>query len=180
MAVNDALRHELLAMQAADQDLLQTLIETGELERHAYHPRMRAVHERNNARMRAILDTHGWPGGRLVGDDGARAAWLIVQHAVLDPGLMRRALPLLAAAVDDGDADGWCLAYLEDRLRTLADRPQRYGTQHDIDAGGRAYPLPIEDPAGVDERRRAVGLDPLAEATARIQRRYRPDGPSRE
>lgn len=178
--MNDALRRELLAMQAADQDRLQTLIETGELERHAYHPRMRAVHERNNARMHALLDAHGWSKQCLVGEDGARAAWLIVQHAVLDPGLMERARPPLAAAVHDDDAEGWCLAYLEDRLRTMAGRPQCYATQDDFDADGRAYALPIEDPAGVDERRRALGMDTLAEATARTQGRYRADGASGE
>ena len=50
---------------------------------------------------------------------------------------------------------------LEDRIRTFEGRPQRYGTQFDWDEHGRLSPLPLEDPAGVDARRRAIGLGPL-------------------
>jgi hypothetical protein len=32
-----------------------------------------------------ILDTYGWPGKRLVGDDGAEAAWMLALHAMPDP-----------------------------------------------------------------------------------------------
>jgi hypothetical protein len=55
-------------------------------------------------------------------------------------------------------------ALLEDRIRTLEGRPQRYGTQFDWDESGELSPLPVEDRERVDERRRAVGLGPLTEA----------------
>ena len=55
------------------------------------------------------------------------------------------------------------VAMLEDRIRTFEGRPQRYGTQFDWDEHGRLSPLPLEDPAGVDARRRAIGLGPLAQ-----------------
>ncbi len=37
-------------------------------------------------RMREIVARVGWPGRRMVGDDGASAAWLLVQHSDTDPG----------------------------------------------------------------------------------------------
>src|SRR5438067_1757058 len=52
------------------------------------------------------------------------------------------------------------------RLAALIDAhgwPQRYGTQFDWDEHGHLSPLPLEDPAGVDARRRAIGLGPLAQ-----------------
>jgi len=55
-----------------------------------YHPEMEALHRRHNARLRAIIAAHGWPGYSLVGEDGCRAAGSIVQHAILDPELQRR------------------------------------------------------------------------------------------
>ena len=51
---------------------------------------------------------------------------------------------------------------LEDRIRSFEGRPQRYGTQFDWDEQGRLSPLPLEDPAGVDARRRTIGLGALA------------------
>jgi hypothetical protein len=58
---------------------------------------------------------------------------------------------------------------LEDRVRMFEGRPQLYGTQLEPDDEGRPRPYPIEDPEGVDERRRAVGLEPLAERLARAE-----------
>lgn len=172
--MNGQLRHKLLAMQEEDQQVLQELIDSGELKEQEYHHRMRAVHETNNARIKAIIDEHGWPGRSLVGEDGAKAAWLIVQHAVLDTGFMERTLLLLRDAVRNGEAEGWCLAYLQDRVLTMAGEPQIYGTQHDFDENGIAYPLPIREPDKVEQLRREIGLEPLSEATQRIQARYRP------
>src|SRR5438309_8926559 len=88
------LREELLAMAAEDQRVRAELAADGSLF-DGYHPRMAEVHRRNGDRLAAILDRHDWPGRGLVGEDGAAAAWLILQHAIGDPPLMRRGLELL-------------------------------------------------------------------------------------
>jgi hypothetical protein len=162
------LRDELLALRAADLELREELIRDGTLFV-GYHPRMAELHRRHNARLRQILAAHGWPGNRLVGGDGATAAWLLLQHAILDPPLMRLAVPLVAQAVANGECDPVSLAMLTDRILTLEGKPQQYGTQHDWDAEGHMSPLPIAAPEAVDERRRAVGLDSLAENTSRLR-----------
>ncbi len=166
------LTDELLAMQDEDQQTLQALIDSGELGEVEYHPVMKAIHEKNNARIKEIIAKHGWPGISLVGKDGSKAAWLIIQHAVLDTEFMASCLSLLKEAVTNEEAEGWCLAYLEDRVLTMAGKPQIYGTQHDINEQGRAVPFAIEDPDKVDFLRKKVGLDSLAEATDRIQQRH--------
>ena len=162
-----ALRAELLAMAAEDQRVRAELAAAGVLF-DGYHPRMAEVHRRHAARLAAILDRHGWPGPAQVGADGTAAAWLVLQHAIGDPPLMRRGLALLSRLAP-GEVDPAQLAMLEDRVRAFEGRPQRYGTQYDWDENGQLGPLPIEDPGRVDERRRSVGLGPLAENTRRIR-----------
>ncbi len=164
--VNEALRAELLAMEEEDLRVRAELAADGSLF-DGYHPRMEAVHRDNAARLRAIIDAHGWPGHKLVGEDGAAAAWLIAQHAISEPDFQRRCLASLQVATGAGDIPPWQAAFLEDRIRMFEGRGQLYATQFDIDANGLSVPYEIEDPAHVDERRRAVGLEPLADQLAR-------------
>ncbi|MEU5862742.1 DUF6624 domain-containing protein [Nonomuraea sp. NPDC047529] len=152
---NPALRAELLTMLKADQE--QRTLEAGQED-------WDRVEKANTERIRQILDAYGWPGFELVGKDGARAAWALVQHADRDLPLQRRGLEMMRRAVDDGDADPSDLAYLVDRVRVAEHRPQVYGTQWETTPEGRWRPrTPIEDEARVDERRAAAGLKPLKE-----------------
>jgi hypothetical protein len=169
--LNRQLQDDLLSMQEEDQRVLQELIDSGELGTVEYHPRIKAIHEKNIARFKEIISCHGWPRISAVGKDGSEAAWLIVQHAVLDTKFMNECLTLLWEAVHQGEAEGWCFAYLQDRVLTMSGKPQIYGTQHDTDENGIAFPLPMKEPEKVDLLRQEVGLEPLSEATKRIQER---------
>lgn len=166
--MNAALRDELVAMAAEDQQVRAELASDGSLF-DGYHPTMQAVHDRNAARLTAIIATHGWPGHDLVSEDGARAAWLVLQHAIGHPALQRRGLTLLREAVANGDVSAAEVAMLEDRIAFFEGRPQRYGTQYDWNVRGELAPWVIEDEAGVDDRRREVGLPPLEENTRRVR-----------
>jgi hypothetical protein len=166
--MNATLRDELLAMTAEDQRVRAGLAADGSLF-DGYHPTMQAVHDKNAARLTQIIEQHGWPGRGLVGDDGARAAWLVLQHAIGHPDLQRRGRVLLQDAVARGEVPAVQVALLEDRIAFFEGRPQRYGTQYDWNEDGELAPWTIEDEAGVDERRRAVGLPPLAENTRQIR-----------
>ena len=112
---------------------------------------------------RLVLAQHGWPGRRLVGDEGSHGAWLLLQHADRDSALQNTALHLLESAVRSGDASSRDLAYLTDRLRVAEGRPQIYGTQLEYDSRGCGAPKPSEDPAQLDARRASVGLEPVAQ-----------------
>jgi hypothetical protein len=147
--MNDALRIELLRL-AADPDPA----------RHA-------------DRIWEILDDlEAWPGRRLVGDDGAEAAWFIVQRG--DVELQRRALAYLEVAVDWEDASPAHYAFLVDRIRMREGRAQIYGSQFVRSPDGDTLvPWPVEDVDRVDERRARVGLTPLAVQLAEMQARDR-------
>lgn len=141
-----------------------------------YHPEMQAVHEENAAILNRIIEERGWPTSALVGEDGAEAAWLIVQHAIARPEFQRRCLELLDEAAAAGSIPPWQPAYLLDRILTYEGRRQVYGTSFDWDEHGLMSPRPIADPETVDDRRAAVGLPPLAEAIA-FQRTQTADQP---
>lgn len=163
------LRRELISLAAEDQRVRAQL----EKERtlfDGYHPRMEAVHRHNAAFLAGVIDRHGWPGAELVGDDGADAAWLIAQHAIGEPAFQRRCLLALEDAAARGQAPRWQPAMLEDRIRVFEGRAQRYGTQLQVGDDGTVYPYPVDDPDGVEERRRAVGLEPLADRLAKAGR----------
>jgi hypothetical protein len=111
----------------------------------------------NTKRLVEIIDQFGWPGLRFAGA-ASQTSFLVLQHA--DNDVQIKYLPLLRDAVQRGDARGDDLALLEDRVRTFVGKPQLYGSQL---SGQPLKFLPIEDEAHVDERRRSLGLMPLAD-----------------
>jgi len=159
--MDTALARELSTMAEEDQRVRAELARDGHLYR-GYHPRLAEVNSRNVERLQEIIEQRGWPGRSLVGERAARAAWLVLQHAIAFPAVMRSGLRLLSEAAARGEVSQAEVAMLEDRIRVLEGRPQRFGTQYEWDERGEMSPLPIEDPAGVDERRLALGLPRLA------------------
>jgi hypothetical protein len=134
-----------------------------------YHPEMEAVHLENAKLLERVIDAIGWPGHHTLGDDGASAAFFIVQHAISCPALQRRALALMLDAIPLGQANALDAAYLSDRIATYEGREQTFGTQFDWDANGQLSPSPTRDPATLDERRASVGLPPMAETIASMR-----------
>lgn len=163
----DTLAAELIAMADEDQRVRAELLAEGVLF-DGYQPRMAEVHHRNAARLAAIMRERGWPKRSMVGREAADAAWLVLQHAIGDPPVMRRGLELLRS-LPQGEIDPIQLAMLEDRVRTFSGLPQIYGTQFDWDERGEMQPRPIADEAHVDARRAAIGLPPLAEKLREIR-----------
>ncbi len=127
----------------------------------------RAVTTRNGDRLREILLAHGWPTAARVGEDAARCAWLVAQHADRQLDVQRLALRLLGERVAAGEAPARQEAFLDDRVRVNEGRRQRYGTQIAGVVDGAPVPWPVEDPDGMDDRRAAVGIESFAVHTAR-------------
>lgn len=166
-----ALRKELLAMRDKDISTRGNLVERGEMDDKEYHPEMRLVHEANNKRMKEIIEEFGWPLESEVGEDGSEAAWLIVQHAVLESAFQEECINLLKEAVKRGEAKGWQLAYLQDRVLIRQGKPQIYGTQHEV-KDGLMQPLPTENPAEVNARRAELDIWTQEEHTDYLQKDY--------
>lgn len=124
------------------------------------------------ARLRAIVSTRGWPGRRLVGDDAAHAAWLILQHS--DSAYQRKMLPVIHARVLRGDVRAADEALLQDRVRMGQGRKQRFGSalRYTTTPGAAPVLYPIEAEECVDQRRARVLLPPLSDYLAMFGVRY--------
>ena len=122
------------------------------------------LHLRNNADMKEIVDHHGWFASSVWGPRAEEEAWLIVQHADEDIELQRNALHLMEPLLKAGEIKPSHYAYLYDRVMVNPRNPdgiqlQRYGTQcHKVDSRWEAQPM--EDPANIDARRKAMGIEP--------------------
>lgn len=173
MIRNSDLQETLIAMADEDQRVLKELSDAGELPSDAYHPVMRSVHEWNAAKLKSIIEEHGWPDRSIAGEKGAEAAWLIAQHSVSDIEFMQKCVVLIERSLRDGNVDGWQLAFLRDRVCTLTGQKQLYGTQFDVDEGGWPIPFPIDEPDEVDQRRFSVGLNSLQERISEMHERER-------
>ena len=116
----------------------------------------------NLVKVEGILETRGCVGAELVGERANSALFLVIQHAQLET--QQKYLPMMREAVKNKKARGSSLALLEDRVALGEGRKQIYGSQIGINpATGEYYVQPLEDPDRVDERRKAMGMPPLAE-----------------
>lgn len=128
----------------------------------------------NLKRLERLVQKSGWPRQSKVGAKGASAAFLVIQHAGLER--QKEYLPLLQAAVVEGEARATDLALLEDRILMREGNKQTYGSQLQSDGKGGWELYPIENEEQVDERRKAVGLPPLAEYAKEFGLVYTPAG----
>lgn len=173
--LNEDLKSRLVAMAEHDLRVRAELLASDNLFG-SYNERMAAVHKQNAESLDRIIDEFGWPGRSLVGNDGADAAWLVVQHAIGSPAFQRKCLPILKTAAASGEISAAQVACLEDRICVFEGRPQRYGTQFDWDGNGKLSPHPIEDPERVDDYRASVGLEPLSGKIQEMRQRAAAEG----
>ncbi len=89
-------------------------------------------------RLGQIMAEYGWPTTEMVGEEAARAAWLIAQHADRQLDVQRRALQLMQQAASAGAASR-DLAFLQDRTHVNEGRKQTYGTQIEREGRGRQF-----------------------------------------
>jgi len=153
------LARELAEMAAADHLAAPGANSADPVEQLAW----RRLTTRHADRLSEIMDRIGWPTAAVVGEDGAKASWLIAQHADRQLDVQRRALAFMEQAVADGAASARDLAFLRDRTLVNEGREQVYGTQIAGVVDGRPIPWPCEDPENMDERRRGVGIPPFDE-----------------
>lgn len=157
------MRSELLRRAAADQSVREQLtraLQAGNQPDSSVIANMLAVDSANTAWLRDAVERRGWPGRSSVGDDGAAAAFLLVQHSDRDTAFQARVLAALEAVYRSGEVQGQEVALLTDRLSGARGKPQVYGTQATV-RDGRVVLDPIIDSASVDARRAELGLPPI-------------------
>ncbi|QJW99006.1 DUF6624 domain-containing protein [Frigoriglobus tundricola] len=176
---NPKLREELLARVEKEQAARHRIIEAnaaGKKLNPTEFAQVLGLDKDNREWLKGVVEKHGWPGKSLVGEDGAHAAWLLVQHADPDLPFQKKCLDLMKAVVKAGEVEKKDLAYLTDRVLSNEGKKQLYGTQL-VQADGRMVPKPIEDEDKVDERRKEVGLQSLAEYLKIATEAYKPKKP---
>lgn len=116
----------------------------------------------NRTFIKNLIDSRGWLGEDIIGAEGNRTLFLVIQHA--DPATQEKYLPVMRKAVKDGNAEAASLALLEDRTRMNRGEKQIYGSQVRMDPATKKWKFyPIEDEPNVNKRRASVGLRALEE-----------------
>lgn len=118
----------------------------------------------NTKKIKEIVARHGWPTVSLVGKEGSKNAWLIVQHTD-DLNFQKKCLKLMLSAHKKNPKNiiPMQIAFLTDRILVNEKRPQKFGTQFYTSRKGEFTYWPIRDIGNVDERRAKYGIEPLAE-----------------
>jgi hypothetical protein len=168
---NPALRDELLRLGREDQAAREGFGPAAAANDTAYMRRLMRGDSLRTVRLREIVSASGWPGRRLVGREAAKSAWLILQHSnALD--LQQALLPKLWLAADSGEVSKGEIAMLTDRVLLRSGKRQRYGTGFSLQ-GGRMVLDSVETLDGLDARRAAVGLPPMAEYAKKLAEVYK-------
>jgi hypothetical protein len=153
--MNLELRFGLLEMLETDIAVRQDLSFPVNAEKRAALLELDRIH---TAQVKIWFLEHGWLTTDLVGEDGAEAFFILVQHADQDRAFQNAALEKLEPAVKDGAAKPEFLAFLTDRLRVANGLPQVYGTQMRV-VNNKLEPFEIEDVEHLNTRRSSVGLE---------------------
>lgn len=165
--LSDALLKESLELIAAEDQTFRSMLpgirtrfEAGSKEEQDVQARFKRQDSLCLAKTLNIIDKHGWLGKSRMGIKGSHALWLVIQHADLE--IQEKYLPLLKKSVQEGESEGWHVAYLEDRILMRRDQNQVYGTQAFLDKkSGHKIIYPIDDVKNVNKRREAVGLETI-------------------
>ncbi|PJJ80181.1 DUF6624 domain-containing protein [Mucilaginibacter auburnensis] len=118
-----------------------------------------------------ILRKYGWLGTDKVGEKGNKAIWLVVQHS--DLKTQKKYLPFLKKSVEKGLSKPYYLALTLDRIAMGEGKKQIYGSQFTRDmTTGKYVVYPIKDEAHLDERRKAMGMEPMVEYAKSMDAEY--------
>ena len=167
--IPDSLRTELIALGRADQEPRQGL--TPDRLRDTTFVRQLIRDDSARAdRLRDIVARWGWPDTVRAGPAAANAAFLILQHSP-DHAEQKRWVGALERLAQEGRMPRRDVALLVDRVLRNDSLPQRYGTQFDM-VDGRFVMAPVEDEAGLEQRRRTMELPPMSEYLKSMEQAY--------
>lgn len=170
---NIGLRKELLMMKELDMlsempsvhdSLSKIYSEETTIQKVVYEMRTKQI-EKNIERFREILKEYGWPGIKLVGNDGEASAWLMAQHATKDSTFQRYCMQLIEKAIIKDDSRLPNYPYFSDRL-SMWQGKQYFGTQFNqiTDKTGKVIdvkPMPLYNEKIVNKLRNCFVMETL-------------------
>jgi hypothetical protein len=121
--------------------------------------KMAAADAAHRSEVLRIHERYGWPTISLVGKEASFNYWLLVQHQDLE--VQQKLLPDLERAANRGEASKSNFAYLFDRVQVNSGKPQHWGSQVAC-KDGKPELSPVDDPAGLEQRRKELFMIPLA------------------
>lgn len=131
------------------------------------------LNKQNQMELNKLIEQKGWPKLSDVGNNAADAAFLIIQHGPI--ALQKKYLPIIEKFYKEGEANGQSYALLYDRVQVADNKPQRYGSQIKFNNLLEKYELfPLEDESRVEEWRKSVGLNSLADYAAMWNIKFEP------
>ena len=169
VAYNKKLHDELLQLQKKDQGRVRDAVSDRKPDN--ILERLRESRVKNSDNLCLILKEYGWPTKRLVGEDGADAAFFLLRNTS-NPLMQAALLPVIIAATSQGEIELRDFASYIDRVRLNAGLKQLFGTQATI-RDGFLVMFPIEDESLVDARRKQYQLPPLADYQRTLEQNYR-------
>jgi hypothetical protein len=123
--------------------------------------------------LQQIFNRYGFLNYDIVGINGSRKFWLLVQHQDKHPEFQEAVLDKMKIQTDLGKASKMDYAYLLDRVKVNTSQLQVYGTQMRLNDAKTSYePQPVIDPANLDTRRTSVGLEPIQSYTSSMNSMY--------
>jgi hypothetical protein len=118
------------------------------------------IAKENYSLMQLLLEEKGWPKYATVGKLAADAPLLVINHHESDSVRIKYLPQIKQSCLEK---EGSCMEYakIQDRILVNTDKLQIYGMQFRYNAERKLEPFPIIDPEYVDQRRTAIGLEPL-------------------
>jgi hypothetical protein len=131
------------------------------------------IQENNQKELEMLVTAKGWPRIKDVGSEAAFAAYLVAMHT--NDGSQKKYMPMIRQCCEENELPWLRYALLYDRCLFNEKKPQKYGT-HTIfnEKNGTEELYPLEDEARVDDWRKEIGLEPLAEYLEGLHIPYQP------
>jgi hypothetical protein len=174
---DDGLRYDLLMMrdEVHGYDKSRAIIEKKYGVASAQYKRLQIqVHAatlEQEAKIRLILNTYGWPGKSLVGEEGSTALWLVLQRSNKD--LVKLGASHMNRAARNGEADHFQAAVLQDKALIMNGKKQWYGTQlYTNQETGSLEIFPIADESNLNKRRHEMHLEPIENYLSSLKVNY--------
>ncbi|WDF55867.1 DUF6624 domain-containing protein [Mucilaginibacter sp. KACC 22063] len=129
---------------------------------------MKKTDKENQQFVAGLLDSCGWPNGLSAANN--HTIFLVIDHGEID--YANKYLPLVKQQAELGIVPKSDLATLQDRILLRNGQKQLYGTQT-LTIGTIIKVWPVDEPAGLDERRKTMGLQPMDEYLQAVKKSYR-------
>jgi len=131
------------------------------------------VQKNSQKELEQLVAAKGWPKVNEVGKEAAMCAYLVAMHT--NDGSQKKYLPMIRQSCEKGELPWQRYANIYDRCLFNDNKPQKYGTHtrfNELTKSEELYPL--EDEIKVDEWRKEIGLEPLADYLAKLNIKYQP------